>query len=153
VINSLGYSAIHAFYPNMPKFLREKFDFSNTEAGMISSLPYLIASLSVPIFGTLLRKFNTDKVYQVGLIVSLSMIFSTHTSYFLMPDHFYLKWLPIIPLIVFGVGHALFTTLLSPMVPQIIDNNSELLPTCFSIIKVIEGFNITLFQQIAGSLR
>lgn len=57
------------------------------------------------------------------------------------------------PLIIFGIGHALFTTLLSPTVPQIVDNNSELLPTCFSIIKIVEGFNITLFTQLAGWLR
>jgi len=56
IVDSLGYSAIHAFYPNMSKFFQEKYDFTNTEAGMISSLPYLIASLSVPIFGSLLRR-------------------------------------------------------------------------------------------------
>jgi len=57
-VDALGYSSIHAFYPNMPKFFQEKFDFSNTESGTTSSLPYLIASLSVPIFGSLIYKIG-----------------------------------------------------------------------------------------------
>ena len=54
IVNAFGYSSVHAFYPNISKFFQEKFDFSNTEAGVISSIPYGIASISVPVIGSLL---------------------------------------------------------------------------------------------------
>ena len=145
IVDSFGYSCIHAFYPNMPKFFQEKFNFTNTEAGVICSLPYLIASLSVPVFGTLLRRANDTKLYEVWLLYSLLSLFGTHTSYLVMPEHISVKWLPVTPLIVFGLSHALFTTLISPIVPSLIDNNAELLPICFSIMKIVEGIFITLF--------
>ncbi len=149
----MGYSTIHAFYPNMPKFFQEKYNFSNTEAATISSLPYLIASLSVPVFGSLLRGYSSsDQVYEVGLLVSLCSVLSTHLSYLLLPPD--LTWsLPIFPIVIFGLGHALFTTLLSPTVPKLIENKQELLPMCFSIMKIVEGFAITFFTQMAGELR
>ena len=58
VINSFGYASMHAFYPNMSKFFQTKFQFSNVDAGHISSIPYLIASFTVPIFGTVLNYFG-----------------------------------------------------------------------------------------------
>lgn len=145
VVDSLGYSGIHAFYPNMPKFFQEKFGFTNIEAGTISSLPYLIASLSVPVFGSLLRAYQSDKIYEFGLLASLSSVLFVHTCYLVMPEHISMLWIPVIPIIIFGLGHALFTTLISPTVPKLIDNNAELLPMCFSILKIVEGFTITFF--------
>lgn len=84
-VDALGYSSIHAFYPNMPKFFQEKFEFSNTEAGTTASLPYLIASLSVPIFGSLIYKIG-EKNYPLGILFSLSTLLFTHVSYFLLPE-------------------------------------------------------------------
>jgi len=83
--SSFGYSSVHSFYPNMSKFFQERFDFSNTEAGSISSVPYLIASFTVPIIGTLVQKVG-DKHYEVILMASLGLICITHMSYLLMPD-------------------------------------------------------------------
>lgn len=77
----------------------------------------------------------------------------THLSYLIMKEHLVIQWIAIIPLVFFGLGHALFTTLLSPTVPLLIDNNAEILNICFSIIKCVEGFSITFFTQIAGWTR
>jgi hypothetical protein len=64
-----------------------------------------------------------------------------------------MKWLVVSPIVMFGFGHAMFTTVLSPNVPLIIKNNSELLPVCFSIMKVAEGVMITVFTQMGGWIR
>jgi len=53
MINAFGYASIHAFYPNLSKFFQTKFNYSNIEAGHVSSLPYLIASFTVPFLGSL----------------------------------------------------------------------------------------------------
>ena len=118
-VDALGYSSIHAFYPNMPKFFQEKFDFTNTEAGTTASLPYLIASLSVPIFGSLIYRIG-EKNYPLGILFSLSTLLITHMSYLILPEQFRYKCVAVIPILLFGIGHALFTTLLSPTVPLII---------------------------------
>ena len=152
VVDALGYSSIHAFYPNMPKFFQEKFDFSNTEAGTTASLPYLIASLSVPIFGSLISRMG-DNNFPLGILVSLCTLFLTHICYLILPEQFVYKWITIVPILWFGLGHALFTTLLSPTVPLMIKNNAELLPICFSLIKIFEGVSITFFTQAAGWVR
>ena len=83
IVDAMGYSAVHAFYPNMPKFFQEKFSFTNTEAGTVSSVPYLIASLTVPLLGTILRSYP-DFVYEQGILCSLFLIFMTHLSYILI---------------------------------------------------------------------
>lgn len=152
IIDACGYSSIHAFYPNMPKFFQEKFDFSNTEAGVISSMPYGIASLSVPVFGSLLRG-KSDQDYMNCFMGSLLMVFASHSCYLLMFEHLSYQWVSVAPIVMFGLGHALFTTLVSPIVPKLVEGEQELLPICFSILKVLEGFCITIFTQMAGGLR
>ena len=54
----MGFSTIHSFYPNMSNFLQQRFTFSNEEAGHISSLPYIIASISTAVLGTVLSKLG-----------------------------------------------------------------------------------------------
>lgn len=128
----------------MSKFFQQKFGFSNTEAGTAASIPYLIASLSVPILGSLLLRVGESK-YALGVFWSLCILLASHSCYLLLPDNLDMKWLVLSPIVMFGFGHAMFTTVLSPNVPMIIKNNSELLPVCFSIMKVAEGVMITVF--------
>ena len=84
-------------------------------------------------------------------MISLALILSCHFSYLIMPD-----WpksqISIWPLIPFGLGHALFTIMLSPTVPIIV-TNKEVLSNCFSLMKILEGFNIMTFTLAAGYLR
>lgn len=144
-VDAFGYSSVHAFYPNMSKFFQEKFDFTNIEAGSISSLPYLVASFTVPLFGVLIKKVKHDKVYEFGLMIGLSAVFFSHFCYLVMFEHITFKWVPIAPIVVFGLGHALFTTVFAPAVPYVIGNDPELLSTCFSMSKIVEGVIITSF--------
>jgi len=84
-MNSLGYSGINAFYPNLPKFFQQRFNFSNTEAGSIASIPYVIASLSVPVFGSVVVQIG-EKHYESLLMFSLTLLSITYTAYMLLPD-------------------------------------------------------------------
>ena len=114
VINSFGYASMHAFYPNMSKFFQTKFQFNNVDAGHISSIPYLIASFTVPIFGTALNYFG-ESYYEILLLFSIGMILSVHMTYLMLRDvtdpDATGGLFCILPLIMFGLGHALFTTL------------------------------------------
>ena len=137
----------------MSKFFQEKFDFTNIEAGSISSLPYLVASFTVPIFGVLIKRVEHDKVYEFGLMIGLSAVLFSHFCYLVMFEHITYKWVPIAPIVVFGLGHACFTTVFAPAVPYVIGSDQELLSTCFSIAKIVEGVVITSFTQLAGTTR
>lgn len=46
-----AFGCLHAFYPNMSKYIQENYGFSNSEAGHISALPYMLSSVLVPLFG------------------------------------------------------------------------------------------------------
>ena len=85
VCNAFGYASVHAFYPNMSKFFQSKFQFSNVEAGHISSIPYLIASFTVPLLGTALTYFG-ESYYEVMLFGSIGMILMVHMTYLMMRD-------------------------------------------------------------------
>jgi len=68
---TLGFSAIHSFYPNMSKFLQQNFGMTNSEAGHLSSIPYMTASIAVPIFGNILTyagESHFEKFLSMGLL-------------------------------------------------------------------------------------
>ena len=138
IVDAFGYSSVHAFYPNMSKFFQEKFDFNNTQAGVISSIPYGIAAFSVPIVGSLLRG-RSDKVYEDSMLTALLLVFGTHAFYLMIIEHLSHSWISILPVFAFGLGHAIFTTLIAATVPKVIDNQDQL-SISFSILKVSEGF-------------
>jgi nitrate/nitrite transporter NarK len=47
----VGYATIHGFYPNFSKFLQQNYGFTNVEAGHLASIPYVLASVMVPVLG------------------------------------------------------------------------------------------------------
>ena len=113
IINGLGFSSVQAFYPNLSKFFQTRFQFSNVHAGFISSLPYMIASFSVPFFGGL-TSYLGDAYFELILFSSISLILACHIYYLRLNDVTEIGavggWDCILPMIPFGFGHALFTT-------------------------------------------
>jgi len=155
LINAFGYAAIHAFYPNMSKFFQTRFNFTNVEAGSISSLPYLIASFTVPFLGSL-TAYLGEKFFELLIAVSMGMIVVVHICYLSLQD---VRnpgqdggWLAIWPLMLFGLGHALFTTMQAPTVPKLVNREQDL-GRVFTIIKITESMSITFFVFMVGYVR
>jgi len=155
VVNAFGYASVHAFYPNMSKFFRTRFGYSNIDAGHISAIPYLIASLLVPFLGSL-TGYLGEGYFELMLFYAIAMILVVHVCYLSLSDVAedgavggYLTVLPLLP---FGIGHALFTTMQAPMVPKLVKNENHL-PRVFTYIKITESIGITLFVYIAGYIR
>lgn len=65
-ISSLGFAVVHSFYPNMSKFLQQNYGMSNVHAGHLSSIPYMVGSVSVPIFGQVLAYFGEAHYEKFG---------------------------------------------------------------------------------------
>ena len=122
VCNSFGYASVHAFYPNMSKFFQTKFQFSNVDAGHISSIPFLVASFSVPLMGSAIAYIG-DSYFEILLFISVGMILTIHMTYLLQSDVIgeeHGGMFNILPLVIFGLGHALFTTVQGPTVPKLV---------------------------------
>ena len=77
LVQMSGYGTIHAFYPNMSKFLQENYGFSNSEAGHLTSIPYVMASFVVPLFGHLLAYLGSE-TYEKLLALSTLFVASAH---------------------------------------------------------------------------
>jgi len=58
----------------------------------------------------------------------------------------------IFPLVFFGFGHALFTTVQGPVVPTLVSDKSKISST-FNLIKITESLGITVFTWLAGYIR
>jgi len=117
VVYGAGYSGIHAFYPNMSKFFQQKFQFTNVDAGHIAAIPYLVASFCTPAFGSILNKIG-DTFYESLLFVCICTIFSIHSFYMVHGDAepgTEGSFLVIMPMFIFGIAHACFTVLNTPM--------------------------------------
>jgi len=78
------------------------------------------------------------------MLGGLLIIFGVHLFYFLIQEHISQHWVAIAPIFFFGLGHAIFTTLIPTSAPKMVDSPDQL-PIVFSIMKVIEGLAITIF--------
>lgn len=85
LITSCGYASVHAFYPNMSKFLQTRFQFSNVQAGHISALPYLVASLLMPFLGTLVSYLGSA-YFELMNFAAIGLVLAVHMFYLSLLD-------------------------------------------------------------------
>jgi len=140
----------------MSKFFRTRFHFNNIEAGHISSIPYMIASFAVPVFGSLINRIG-EAHYERLIFTALCLVLFTHTSYLLLSDPVDPEeqggLLCMFPIFFFGFGHALFSTIVGPMVNKTVGNNKSILTNCFSLLKITESTCVMIMTQLTGFLR
>eukprot|EP00352_Strombidinopsis_acuminata_P000965 CAMPEP_0176342544 /NCGR_PEP_ID=MMETSP0126-20121128/3244_1 /TAXON_ID=141414 ORGANISM="Strombidinopsis acuminatum, Strain SPMC142" /NCGR_SAMPLE_ID=MMETSP0126 /ASSEMBLY_ACC=CAM_ASM_000229 /LENGTH=115 /DNA_ID=CAMNT_0017687987 /DNA_START=1085 /DNA_END=1432 /DNA_ORIENTATION=+ len=115
----------------MSKFFQMRFNYSNEVAGHISSMPYTIASFATPLFGTTLQ-YVGEGYYEQLTMGSLGLVIITHMSYILMSDSSDGGYVPMLPMITFGLGHAFFVTLMSPTTSVLFEKDKSYLPQAFS---------------------
>lgn len=117
------YATIHSFYPNMSKFLQQNYGFNNAEAGHISSVPYLLASVMVPLFGQLLAIVGTS-YYLWFSTASMSLVCTAHILFFLFFEDLgadgklLTPHLILIPVVCISLGHTFLSTLQTPIINQ-----------------------------------
>ena len=97
-----------------------------------------------------------EAYFELMLFNAIGLIFFVHVMYLTMTDFDATNgddwWTPVLPLFPFGFGHALFTTIQSPIVPKVV-KKEEYLPRTFTYVKITESLAITLFIQFAGYIR
>merc|ERR1712079_681289 len=90
------------------------------------------------------------------LFWSIAMVLAVHICYLSISDVTgegqVGGWGTIFPLIIFGLGHALFTTMQAPTVPKLVKNKDNL-PRIFTYVKITESLGITFFVYLAGVVR
>jgi nitrate/nitrite transporter NarK len=111
------YASLHAFYPNFSKFLQQNYGYTNEEAGHLSSIPYLLSSIFVPLFGHGMS-FVSEKSYTIFLIIGMVMIWGAHAIFLVILEedmskdgHLNQVWIILIPIIMITLAHSIFSTL------------------------------------------
>ena len=76
------------------------------------------------------------------------MILSIHTTYLLQSDvtgdGAQGTLINVLPLVIFGFGHALFTTVQESTVPKLVKDKNQIANT-LTILKISESIGITFF--------
>lgn len=90
-------------------------------------MPYTIASFATPLFGTTLQ-YVGEQYYEHLTLGSLGLVIITHMSYIMMSDSSDGGYVPMLPMITFGLGHAFFVTLQSPTTSRIFEKDKSYLP-------------------------
>jgi len=140
-------ASIHPFYSNMGKFFLRSFGFDNKLTGHIISLPYFCASLTTPLFGSIISKIGKHSHF---MVIATSGITACHIFYALMPDCDQCLY-PIIAVVVFGMSHSLYVIAQWPLLSMLVE--SRLGPTAFSISRVAENLGVTFVPLVVGYLR
>lgn len=116
MVYAFGFACIHSFYHNLSNILQSRFGFNNEDAGHVSSLPYIIAAISTPILGMIISKFG-EAYFSRFILVATLIILVVHSSITMLQDSEMggaPQYISIIPIALFGVGHALFVTVHGP---------------------------------------
>ena len=150
VVAAVGLGGIHGFYPNLSKFFQERFNYDNEEAARITAAPYMVGSIVTPLSGFLLTKVGPN-YYEKIIMVSLALLLAVHAAYWLMPNGKGDMWC-VVPILVFGAAHSMFTTCFSPMVRKLI-SETDLLPFCFSMLALVNKMSVASSCYIAGLIR
>lgn len=152
----MGYAAIQAFYPNMSKFMQQNYGITNSHAGMLSSIPYIVASVLVPIQGHLLSYFG-QTYYEKFLAFAMSLILVAHFMFlalfeFVVDGKIQKQWTIIVPILFIGFGHSMMATLQGPIVNKLCEDKS-MIPLIFSKMKIFEGISISVMMYSTGLVR
>ena len=83
---TLGIAATHGFYPNMSKYIQQNYGASNEEAGHLSSIPYIVASILVPILGHIIAYYGEDN-YEKFLALAPACIGLGHVVFLVLKDY------------------------------------------------------------------
>lgn len=96
-----------------------RFKFSNEDAGHVSSLPYVLASFATPFLGSMSSSLG-ESYYEAITMTSLGILFTVYLTLTMMTDSLPSdtgpKNLAILPVCLFGFGHALFLTVQGPLI-------------------------------------
>ena len=78
-IYSTVYGSLHPFYINLPKLFELRFSFDNEDAGHIASVPYIIAAITIPFMGYMMKRLSNSHHYFLFCGVVLNFI--NHLAY------------------------------------------------------------------------
>jgi nitrate/nitrite transporter NarK len=153
----MTYASLHAFYPNFSKFLQQNYGFTNNEAGHLSSIPYMLAAIMVPIVGHLLS-FVSPRQYTSTLSLAMLCIMIAHASFLFLKHEVNDKgqldtpWIVIPPIVAITVAHSLTSTIQVPLFNNYA-SNPKLMSKVMSLMKILEGLSISVTMYTTGHLR
>lgn len=151
------FGSIHSFYPNFSKFLQKNYGYSNVEAGHLSSIPYVLSSIIIPIYGHLLSCLH-ESSYTYFLVAGMLLNACAHVIFIgLLYDmdkggHLNQVWVIFIPILMITSCHIFYSTIQIPLLNYIVPNKKDI-SYVLSIFKILEGLIISNGIMLTGYLR
>ena len=113
----------------MSKYIQQTYGASNEEAGHLSSIPYMLASILVPLLGHLLAYYG-EANYEKFLALASFLIGFAHVLFLILKQKvesdgiLTQQYLLVIPCLVIGCGHALQATVVGPLVNKLVSKKA-----------------------------
>jgi len=142
----LCFMSFFSFLNISNKYIQKRFSLAATAAGGLIAIPYSVAGVLTPILST----FVDRKGKKAALLIL--------TCFILALNHFYLGELPncfecktvVVPLVVFGVFFAFYTSLLIPCVSVIAEE--RVVGTAMGIIYSGQNTGLAIGPLVVGSI-
>jgi len=142
----LCFMSFFSFLNISNKYIQKRFSLASTVAGGLIAIPYSVAGLLTPILST----FVDRKGKKATLLIL--------TCFILAANHYYLGELPncfeckniILPLIIFGVFFAFYTSLLIPCVSVIAEE--RIVGTAMGIVYSGQNTGLAIGPLVVGSI-
>ena len=123
LINSvLIYAVFSSFLTNANDFLGKRFNVDEVEAGNMVFLIYTVSMFASPFIGLIIDRFGRRTFW---LNLSAVLVFAGLLTFLLIPSHKEtIESLVILPLIIFGVGFAIYTATMWACVPLVVEERT-----------------------------
>eukprot|EP00735_Rhodelphis_limneticus_P011208 TRINITY_DN4278_c0_g1::TRINITY_DN4278_c0_g1_i1::g.8027::m.8027 TRINITY_DN4278_c0_g1::TRINITY_DN4278_c0_g1_i1::g.8027 ORF type:complete len:481 (-),score=152.30,sp/Q1JQC1/MFSD1_BOVIN/31.66/2e-55,MFS_1/PF07690.11/3.3e-28,Sugar_tr/PF00083.19/4.2e-11,ATG22/PF11700.3/3.2,ATG22/PF11700.3/1.3e-05,MFS_2/PF13347.1/0.015,MFS_2/PF13347.1/0.00065,LacY_symp/PF01306.14/4.3e+03,LacY_symp/PF01306.14/0.0037,LacY_symp/PF01306.14/0.26,LacY_symp/PF01306.14/0.0054,MFS_1_like/PF12832.2/9.4e+03,MFS_1_like/PF12832.2/4. len=154
----LGVGIVMAFYGGIFPFNGNAVDILDKlweveDANYIVSIPLFLAVILAPIFGKMVDHIGHRPLLTV---VSCALVFTAHLLFGVVkpehvPDSMHTA-MPIIFVIIYGVGYTLFVSSFYPCVPMIV-RDKRALGTAFGVIFSLQNLGLIIVTQVVGVIR
>ena len=121
------------FLDNANKFYQYRFGYDPVSAGNILIIPYVLSSFLSPLFG-----YFVDKIGKRGkfIIVATLLFFVTHVLFTVLPNSDNEDYFSIIPLIFLGICFSLYSSVIMPSLPLVVD--AKIIGTALGLVGICQ---------------
>jgi MFS family permease len=135
------YSAVFPFLSFCPDFLHNKFSFSASWSGVLSSFVYFGTIIFTPLFGLFVDKRGkraTLMFYGSAMLIVVHLILA------------FTRITPYIPIFILGISFSLVPAAMWPAVGKLVEEKR--LGTAYGLMTWIQSFGLFLFPMFAGRI-
>ena len=121
------------FLDNANKFYQFRFGYDSVTAGNILMIPYVLSAFLSPLFGYMIDKIGKRSKF---IIVAAFLFLVTHLLFAFLPESDDQAYFSIIPLVCLGVCFSLYSSVIMPSIPLVVD--SKIIGTALGLVGICQ---------------